>query len=135
MSLIPKTALIVEDQAITALDLKHALKGCGFSNPIMVSSGSKAIELIETESFSIALLDIILSDNISGLYVAEKLKQKNIPFIFISAFSNPNDLKLAKELKPLGIIFKPIYIDNISAMVNEYFLKKLNKLELNPEVD
>jgi CheY-like chemotaxis protein len=37
----------------------------------------------------VALVDINLADDISGIEVARKLKQKGIPFIFLSAFSNP----------------------------------------------
>ena len=102
-----KSALIVEDQGITALDLKSAFDECGFFNSTIVASGKKAIEFIKYEIITIATLDIKLSDNISGIDVARILMHKNTPFVFVSAFSNPENLRLAKELNPLGIIEKP----------------------------
>ena len=66
---------------------------------------------LENKSFSFATLDIKLADNISGIEVGKILTQKGIPFVFISAFSNPENLYLAKELKPLGI-FELLDIQN-----------------------
>jgi two-component system, NtrC family, response regulator HydG len=121
VTLIQKTAIIVEDLAITALDLKFILKNCGFSNTLIIHSGRKAIEFIELETPTLGLLDIKLADDISGIEVAKKLKEKNIPFIFISAFSDPINLKLAEELKPLGIIKKPVMDQQVNQLVAEYF--------------
>ena len=118
ISLLTGTALIVEDQVITALDLKQTLKSYGYSNITIVTKGKKAIDYIETETLSIALLDIKLADNISGIDVAKKLKQKCVPFIFISAFSNPENFRLAKELRPAGIIKKPFKEQTIKTLLN-----------------
>ncbi len=119
-----KTALIVEDQALPAMDLKSTLNVCGFQNSIIAGSGKKAITLIENEKFSFATLDIKLSDNISGIEVGKILNKKNIPFIFISAFANPENFELAKRLNPLGIFEKP-YDKNALILIlqNKFNLK------------
>lgn len=113
------TALIVEDQVITALDLKQTLKNFGYSTVRIVNKGKKAIDFIENESLSIALLDIKLADDISGIDVAKKLRQKCIPFIFISAFSNPENFKLAKDMKPAGIVKKPFREQTLKSLLND----------------
>lgn len=88
-----------------------------------MSKGKKAIEFLEREEPSVALLDIKLADGVSGIDIAKKLEKKGIPFIFISAFSDPNNLRRAKELNHFGIIKKPI---------NENYLKQvLHKLNHN----
>jgi CheY-like chemotaxis protein len=117
------TALIVEDQAVTAFDLKFTLKGYGFSNSVIVAKGKKAIDFIESRLPSIVLLDIKLADGISGIEVAKKLKEREIPFIFISAFSDPKNLILANELKPVGIIKKPIDKKLLENMINKFKLR------------
>ncbi len=111
-------ALIVEDQSITALDLKQILMNYGYSRITIFSKGGNAINFIENEPVSIALLDIKLADNISGIDVAEKLKQKKIPFIFISAFSNPENFRLAEEMNPVGIIKKPFEEQTLKVLIN-----------------
>lgn len=115
-----ETALIVEDQGITALNLKCILKMHGYTNSIVVGKGRKAIDFLENETPSLALLDIKLTDEISGIDVAKKLQEKGIPFIFISAFSNPDNLIHAKELNPLGIIKKPFNEEILKNMLNNF---------------
>jgi two-component SAPR family response regulator len=115
---MPGNALIVEDQSITALDLKQTLKDHGYSKITIFSKGRNAIDFIENEPVSLALLDIKLADNISGIDVAEKLKQKKIPFIFISAFSNPENFSRAKEMNPVGIVKKPFKEQTLKVLIN-----------------
>lgn len=120
------TALIVEDQVITALDLKQTLKDYGYSNVTIINKGKNAIDFIENEPLSVALLDIKLADEVSGIDVAKKLKQKRIPFIFISAFSNPENFRLAKELKPAGILKKPFREQSIKALLKNLYRSPRN---------
>ncbi len=120
---LPKTALIVEDVAITAFDLKFTLRGCGILHSTIVAKGGKAIEYIESKTPSIALLDIHLADNINGIEVAARFKQKNIPFIFISAFADVKNLKLANDLHPLGIIKKPFDKKILENMINKFIMR------------
>ena len=117
MNLCTRTALIVEDQAIAAMDIQSTLNDYGFQNSIIANTGRKAIALLENKSFSFATLDIKLADNISGIEVGKILIQKKIPFVFISAFSNPENLSLAQELKPLGIFEKPYDRDDLIFMI------------------
>jgi len=113
-----ETVLIVEDQVITALDLKCTLKCCGYSNCKIIGEGKKAIEYIENQTPSIVFLDVKLGDDVSGIQVAKKLKQKNIPFIFMSAFSDPEDLKQAEQLNPMAIFKKPLSFDKIKSFLH-----------------
>jgi len=117
--LLTGTALIVEDQVITALDLKHTLVNFGYSNVTIINKGKNALDFIDNEPLSVALLDIKLADDVSGIDVAKKLKQKCIPFIFISAFSNPENFRLANELKPAGIIKKPFLEKAVKTLLNK----------------
>ncbi|MEJ2614886.1 MAG: response regulator [Ignavibacteriaceae bacterium] len=115
------TALIVEDQVITALDLKQTLKTYGYSHVTIMNKGKNALDFIENEPLSVALLDIKLADDVSGIDVAKKLQQKSIPFIFISAFSNPENFRLANELKPAGILKKPFREQSVKTLLNKLF--------------
>jgi two-component system, NtrC family, response regulator HydG len=102
-----KTVLIVEDQLIIAFDLRTYLKRWGFVQSYVFRSGKKAIDFLENFTPSLGVVDLKLSDDISGFEVAKILKQRNVPFIFCSVFSNPKDLKLAKDMAPLAIVKKP----------------------------
>lgn len=115
-----KTVLIVEDKTIIALDLKFMIKKWGLDNSVICGSGKKAIDYIDTYSPNLAILDIKLADEISGIEVAEKLRERNIPFIFLSAFSDPNNLKLAEELNPFAILKKPLFTEQISHTIEKF---------------
>lgn len=123
------TVLIVEDKRIIAFDLKCTIKKWGLNNSVIFGSGKKAIDYINTYSPVLAILDIRLADDISGIEVAKKLKHKNIPFIFISAFSDPNNLKLAKELNPFAILKKPLFTEQLSLIIEKFLEKENGKFD------
>jgi CheY-like chemotaxis protein len=56
MDALEKNALIVEDQIITALDIRFLLKGCGILNSTIINEGSKALDYIENENPTILSL-------------------------------------------------------------------------------
>jgi hypothetical protein len=65
------TTLIVEEQVITALDVKNIIRNCGISKVKIIVKGKEAIEYIDKTPPSIAFLDIILADDVSG-YTLQK---------------------------------------------------------------
>ncbi len=99
--------LVAEDQAITALELRTLLKRIGYKRVLCFSDGVDAIKCLMNEDPDFAILDIKLADGVSGLDIARNLKEKKIPFIFVSAFSDPTYFEHAKALDPVGIITKP----------------------------
>jgi two-component system, response regulator PdtaR len=115
------TALIVDDNPIIAWDLKRILQNFGISNSLIINEGRIAIELVMLETPSIALLDINLSDGISGLEVAKELKKEDVPIIFISGFTDKKNKRLAQDLDPLGIIEKPFDESTLKNMLEDYF--------------
>ncbi len=103
-----KKVIIVEDEPIIALDFQFFLINKGYTNTTIFYSGGKAIKNINQEKPDLALLDIRLQDSISGLDVAEVLKGLNVPFIFISAFSDKDNYQKAVYLNPVHIFYKPV---------------------------
>jgi 1,2-diacylglycerol 3-beta-glucosyltransferase len=114
-----QSILIVEDQSIFGLDLKLNLNTAGYNNVATCFSGKKALEHIEQKLPDVALVDIKLSDGVSGLEVASRLLNSGVPVIFISAFSDPDNLKKAKNLNPFRIIQKPIDAKNIVNVIED----------------
>ncbi len=111
--------LIAEDQLITALELKTILKRNGYPVSRVFTRGEEAIQFLISEKPLFALLDIKLADEVSGIEIGEKLKAKSIPFIFISAFSDPENLRRAEELRPAGILTKPLDEMSLEQLIND----------------
>jgi len=111
--------LIVEDQLITALELKTILKRNGYPISRVFTRGEEAIQFLITEKPLFALLDIKLADEVSGIEIGRNCKEMDIPFIFISAFSDPENLRKAKELNPAGIVRKPLDETLLEQLISE----------------
>ncbi len=102
-----KAILIVEDEFIVANDLRLILTEAGYKVTGIAASANEAAELISSARPDMALLDIRLEGNSSGIEIAKTLRAENIPFVFLSANSSQKVLEEAKETDPYGFLVKP----------------------------
>ena len=100
--------LIVEDEPLIAEDIAQGLKKNEFLVSAVVYSKEDAIEQLNTNLPDMVLLDINLSGEMSGIEIAKKINtQYNIPFIFITSYSDKQTLEKAKFTEPSGYIVNP----------------------------
>jgi DNA-binding NtrC family response regulator len=102
-----KRILIVEDEFIIADVLANILKPAGYIVCGIADSVKEALEMIAEFKPEFILLDIYLKGKLTGIDLAHKLSEMNIPFIYISANSNQKVLDLAKMTNPYGFVIKP----------------------------
>jgi DNA-binding NtrC family response regulator len=102
-----KAILIVEDEFIVANDLRLILTEAGYRVTGIAASAYEATALITADKPDMALLDIRLEGNSSGIEIAKNLRTENIPFVFLSANSSQKVLEEAKETDPYGFLVKP----------------------------
>ncbi|WAC12463.1 sigma-54-dependent transcriptional regulator [Dyadobacter pollutisoli] len=98
---------IVEDQFIEANDLQLILESAGHFVCGIAKSVTTALEFLKTNKPDIVLLDIFLRGPQTGIDLALTLTTENIPFIFISANSDPSTFDAAKATRPDGFLIKP----------------------------
>ncbi|BDZ70184.1 ATP-binding response regulator [Methanobacterium petrolearium] len=102
--------LIVEDERITAQDIKKALNSVGYEVPAIVSSGEDAIKMSEELKPDLVLMDIKLEGEMDGIQAAEKIRSKlGIPIIYLTAYSDEKTVQRAKVTEPSGFILKQPY--------------------------
>jgi two-component SAPR family response regulator len=83
-----KHVLVVEDQYFIADDLRRMLADAGANVVGPVSSADQAMDMISGEEIDFALLDINLGDGNDDAYpVAGELHRRNIPFAFVTGYS------------------------------------------------
>jgi two-component system response regulator HydG len=104
---VSEKILIVEDEFILANGLRLMLKEAGFDVCQIASSVAKARIIIQKEKPTLAILDIRLEGNLSGIDLAKELKEAGIGFIYLSANSNDSTLEAAKITEPYGFLLKP----------------------------
>jgi len=103
--------LIVEDEAIIAQNLKLTLEDFGYEISGVCYAYEPALECIRNLDFDILLLDINLGNHFTktGLDLASLLPQiKQIPFIFLTAFSDRETVLKASKLNPSAYLVKPV---------------------------
>ncbi|MBL0739869.1 sigma 54-interacting transcriptional regulator [Chryseolinea lacunae] len=99
--------LIVEDQFVEADYLRLLLTKAGYEVCDLARSVEQALNIIARQAPNIVLLDIFLKDERTGIELAIELKQRNIPFVYLSANSNEEVLSQAKATQPYGFLVKP----------------------------
>src|SRR6185369_15098431 len=94
--------------------------------------GKKALDAIEKLDPDLVLLDINLKGSeLDGIRVAEQIHQNyQIPFIFLTAFSDKATLEKAKLTEPYGYIIKPFEEDDIRTAIEIAYYKYTKDLEL-----
>jgi two-component system response regulator AtoC len=105
---MPAKILIVEDERITAEDLRDILTDLGYAVTGSVSSGADAIAQAEQNPPDMALMDIRIRGDMDGTETARVLRERfNIPVVYLTAHADTSTLTRAKLAEPLGYITKP----------------------------
>ncbi|WP_224490309.1 LytR/AlgR family response regulator transcription factor [Robertkochia flava] len=100
--------LIVEDNVIIADDMQSMLEEIGYNIVANVIDYESAIEALENNEVDLALLDVILATERTGIDVGKYIREnKNIPFIFVTSNSDKATVENAKSVKPNGYLVKP----------------------------
>ncbi len=99
--------LVVEDERITAEDIKSGLEDAGYNVAALVSSGKDAIIKAGELKPDLVLMDIKLKGKMDGIEAAEKIKLLyDIPVIYLTAYSDEYTVQRAKITEPSGYILK-----------------------------
>jgi PAS domain S-box-containing protein len=100
--------LIVEDERVTAEDLRDILTDLGYSVTALVSNAADAIAQAQENAPDIALMDIRIQGEMDGTATALILRDRfNIPVIYLTAHVDGDTVARAKHAGPLGYITKP----------------------------
>ena len=80
--------LIVEDEAITALDLKYSLEDLGYEIIDTVDTGQDAIDVAAEKVPDVVLMDIKLKGDMEGIEAAEVISELRIPVIYLNPLAS-----------------------------------------------
>jgi two-component SAPR family response regulator len=87
------TILIVEDQALIALNIEDVVREIGATMVGSATQLSDALPLVETASWDAAFLDIKLANGEMVYPVAERLQAKGVAFAFLTACDGEIDAR------------------------------------------
>jgi response regulator NasT len=112
--------LVVDDDRLVLATLTHGLAQAGY-DVIDADNGDDAILLAREHKPDLALLDIRMEGK-SGFDVAAYLREYcQMPFMFLSAFSDDETVQQVKELGAVAYLVKPLDIRQIVPAVEAAF--------------
>ncbi len=101
--------LIVEDEAIIAMEVESQLQNLGYEVTSIVDTGEKAIKKAEEDKPDLMLMDIRIKGEMDGIDAAEIIRNRfGIPVIFSTAYLDQERIDRAKITMPFGYVLKPI---------------------------
>lgn len=113
--------LIVEDDALIAMDLRACLEQAGFDVCRPESTGEAAVAAAASERPDIVLMDIHLAGEMNGVEAARRIQAiGRTGLIFLSGYLNPEVMAEAGELKPFAFLGKPIADDDLVATIRRW---------------
>lgn len=107
--------LIVEDEAIIALDLSMQLEDEGYECLGPARSPGEALDILEKTQPDFAVLDVNL-DGTTSVEVARRLKEMDLPFVYVSGYGDRGALE---EMPKAPLVQKPLRFELLSSLIAE----------------
>lgn len=118
------TILIVEDEAVIALDLKTQLAGLGYTVVGIAESGDQALALARKFRPDLTLMDVRLKGPMDGIQVASVLvRELHAPVLYLTSFSDTDTVQRAAQTGPYGYLTKPFEIKELRAGIEVALFK------------
>jgi CheY-like chemotaxis protein len=114
---MPSDVLIVEDDAIIALDFEHTVLRFGVASVRLASNVTQALAMIAERAPDFALLDIGLSRE-KSFAVAERLAALKIGFAFVTGYSAAGAFPPEYSDRPR--LSKPFSRDELLAVLSNW---------------
>ena len=106
--------LLVEDNIIIAMGTEELLMTLGADNVLVAGSVATALQLLETETPTFALLDINLGAEMSWP-VATRLRELGVPYVFGTGYGDGIDYPL--EHRSTASLTKPYSLGSLAAVI------------------
>lgn len=112
---MPETikVMIVEDEAIVAMDLAAGLEKDGYEVVGIADNAAAALAIFAENEVDIVLMDVHIIGPKDGIETALELqKQRAVPLIYLTAFTDSKTIERAKSTLPAAYLAKPYSITN-----------------------
>lgn len=118
--------LIVEDEAIVALELKVELENLDCEVTGIVCTQKDVFFSIKENTPDIIMMDIKLGKNEDGIDIVKEIqKEQSIPILYLTAYSDDATMQRAFSTNPIGYIVKPFKTQELKTNI-QLSIYKLN---------
>ncbi len=100
--------LVVEDEAVVAIDIRGHLERLGYEVVAVTDTGEEACRLAAELTPDLVLMDIQLRGAMDGVEAGLQIRrQLSLPVIYLTAYADEETLGRAKATGPHGYVLKP----------------------------
>jgi len=135
MSTKEKTILLVEDDFLNRRLSKKTLVENGYI-VLEAKNAKETIEILKKETVDVAVLDINLGENEqNGITLGQQIKdQYSIPFIYLTAYENPEIINEAILTSPYSYLTKPFKNIDLIASIEIAAKQSALKTKQSPKI-
>jgi len=129
--------VIVEDEALIALDLEMIMESMDFNVVGISDNGDEALDIIASRDPDLILLDVNIKGQLDGIQLAEIIRTKTKkPFLYVTSYADKETLDRAKHTLPYGYILKPFSEAELKATIEIALFRFANDKErTSPELE
>lgn len=110
--------LIVEDDSLTALDIRNTLERIGYRVPDPVISGAEAVSKATELKPDLIIADISLRGELNGIDAVRQIQKTiDVPVIYLTAYSSPEMFRRALGTNLFGYLVKPVSMDDLHTTI------------------
>jgi DNA-binding NarL/FixJ family response regulator len=120
--------IIIEDEFFVTNHLKNLINSLGYEVARNYYNGEDFVD-DNNWDFDAALIDIHLGKEMTGLEIAEKMKDRNKPFLFLTANQDSITLKKAAKLMPSAYLTKPFQNNDVEAAITILLARVEKRME------
>ena len=110
--------LVVEDEAIVAMDLQSQLQEMNYEVCGIADNGEDAISTASATRPNLILMDIVIKGGMDGIETAARVgRALHIPVIFLTAYSDDKIIERAARTASYGYLTKPFQARELRAAI------------------
>jgi PAS domain S-box-containing protein len=114
--------LIVEDEAVIAMDMARQLREFGYEVVGVAASSQRARELALQTRPDLVMMDIVIKGPLDGIETARAIRRElDTAVVFLTAYSDPGTIERAKAVAPLGYLTKPFRPQELRSTIEVAF--------------
>ncbi len=123
--------MIVEDEALIALDLERRLSHLGFEVVGTADNRDEALELYRDTNPGLVLLDISIRGSADGIDTARAMSELgDTPVVFLTAYADDTTVARAAAVSPYGYLQKPFDDRTLAATIKVALARHTSDREL-----
>ena len=121
--------VIIEDEFFAASHLQTLITSLGYQVDAVYYNAEDFLRKTNWQ-FDAAIVDIFLSGALTGLHIAEKLSERQKPFVFLTANQDAATLKQAARLGPRAYLSKPFQPNDVQAALEMIAINRMQHLKI-----